>query len=84
MGVFNLGATLAMTPIGEYVGVGLLKAKKFWFLIIVTFVIGVLVTIAEPDLMVLANQVSKIINKTTLIICVGVGVGFFLVVAIVV
>lgn len=82
MGVFNLGATLAMTPIGEYVGMGLLKAKKFWFLIIVTFVIGVLVTIAEPDLMVLANQVSKIINKTTLIICVGVGVGFFLVVAI--
>lgn len=83
MGLFNLGATLAMTPMGEYVGVALLKTKNFWIFIIATFIMGFLVTIAEPDLMVLAGQVSGIINKTTLVLTVGIGVGFFLVVAII-
>ena len=79
IGLFNLGADLAMTPMGEYVGSGLSKTKKFMLLIIICFALGILITVAEPDLTVLANQVKNVINGTTLILFVGVGVGLFLV-----
>ena len=82
IGLFNLGADLAMTPMGEHVGSGLTKSKKIFLLISVCFVMGVLITIAEPDLSVLANQVSAVMNDMVLIITVGVGVGLFLVLAI--
>jgi len=81
--LFNLGAELAMTPMGEYVGVGLTKAKKLPLLLGVAFLMGLLITIAEPDLSVLAGQVSSVMNGTVLIVAVGVGVGLFLLFAIV-
>jgi len=82
IGLFNLGADLAMTPIGTYVGAGLSKQKKLGLLLGASFILGVLITIAEPDLQVLANQVENVINSTALIVTVGVGVGAFLIVAI--
>ena len=82
IGLFNLGADLAMTPMGTHVGSGLSKQRKLGLLLIVCFVLGMLITIAEPDLQVLANQVSAVMNGTVLIYAVGVGVGAFLVVAI--
>lgn len=81
MGLFSLGADVAMTPIGEYVGNSTIKTKKMWIIIPVFFVIGVLITISEPDLSVLADQLASTINKWVLIVSVGVGVGLFLVVA---
>lgn len=83
IGLFNLGADLAMTPMGEHAGIGLTKSKKLFVLIAVCFVMGVLITVAEPDLSVLASQVSKVMNSTALIITVGVGVGIFLVIAVI-
>ena len=86
--LFNLGADLAMTPMGEYMGSGLTKSKKIWLLVAVCFVMGLLITIAEPDLTVLANQVKDIMpggeaaGRMLLIVTVGVGVGIFLVVAV--
>ncbi len=50
IGLFNLGSDLAMTPMGEHIGSGLIKSKKVFILIAVSFVMGVLITIAEPDL----------------------------------
>lgn len=82
IGLFNLGADLAMTPMGEYVGSGLTKTKKLGILLIVCFVMGVLITIAEPDLSVLADQLVGFIDPTTLMITIGVGVGLFLILAI--
>ena len=82
IGLFNLGADLAMTPMGEHVGSGLTKSKKMLVLISVCFLMGLLITVAEPDLSVLAEQVSAIMNNMVLIITVGVGVGIFLVLAI--
>ena len=82
IGLFNLGADLAMTPMGEHVGTGLTKSKKVIILISVCFVMGVLITVAEPDLSVLAKQVSDVMNNTALIATVGVGVGIFLVLAV--
>lgn len=82
IGLFNLGADLAMTPMGEHVGTGLTKSKKVIILISVCFIMGLLITVAEPDLSVLAKQVSDVINNTALIVTVGVGVGIFLVLAV--
>ncbi len=82
MSLFNLGADIAMQPMGEYVGSGLTKTKKLGILLISCFVMGLLITIAEPDLSVLANQVSTVINSTLLIVTVGIGVGLFLLIAI--
>ncbi len=82
IGLFNLGADLAMTPMGTQVGSGLSKQKKLGLLLSVCFVLGMLITIAEPDLQVLANQVSAVMNGTVLIYAVGAGVGAFLVVSI--
>ncbi len=79
---FNLGADLAMTPMGTSVGSGLAKKRKLGLLIAVAFLLGLLITIAEPDLQVLASQVSKVINSTLLIVGIAVGVGLFIVVAI--
>lgn len=82
MALFNLGADMAMTPMGEQVGSGLPKSGKFKLLLIICFVMGVFVTIAEPDLSVLASQVKEVINGTTLVFTIGVGVGVFLVLSI--
>ena len=82
IGLFNLGADLAMTPMGSHVGAGLSKQRKLLLLLAVCFVLGMLITIAEPDLQVLAKQVGAVMNGTLLIYIVGFGVGIFLVVSI--
>ncbi|MBR3437398.1 MAG: DUF1538 domain-containing protein [Lachnospiraceae bacterium] len=82
MGLFSLGADLSMSPMGEYVGAGLTKTRKIGLLLAVCFFMGLLITVAEPDLSVLAGQVSTVINPTVLILSIGVGVGLFLVIAI--
>ncbi|MBQ9735705.1 MAG: DUF1538 domain-containing protein [Clostridia bacterium] len=82
IGLFSLGADLAMTPMGEHVGAGLTKSASLGLLLVVCFALGVLITVAEPDLTVLANQVSSVINPTLLIVAVGVGVGVFLIIGV--
>ena len=80
--LFNLGADLAMTPMGKYVGSGLTKSKKIFVLIFICFLMGFFITVAEPDLTVLASQVKEVMNPTMLIMTVGFGVGLFLIVSI--
>ncbi len=82
IGLFNLGADLAMTPMGRHVGEGLTKSRRLGVLVLVCFLMGVLITVAEPDLSVLAGQISAVIPSTRLILTVGLGVGLFLVLAI--
>ena len=81
MAFFQLGAEMSMTPLGEGVGAQIMKTKRLPVLILVCFVMGVIITIAEPDLQVLANQVPSIPNET-LIWTVALGVGAFLVLAV--
>lgn len=78
IGLFNLGADMAMTPMGEYIGTSLTKSKKLGILLIASLALGFFITIAEPDLSVLAKQVEEVLNGTLLIMLVGVGVGIFL------
>lgn len=80
MGFFTMGVDMAMTPLGEGVGSVLSKKKKFIIPAVAFFLLGMLATVAEPDLQVLANQVSAI-NTQVLIWTVAIGVGFFLVIA---
>ena len=80
--LFNYGADHAMTPIGKYVGKGLTKQGKIWVLFLVVFLFGFLITIAEPDLSVLALQTKSVFSKPILIISIGVSVGMFLLLAI--
>ena len=80
-GLFSLGTDLAMTPMGEGIGAQLPKTRKLWLVCTVTFVIGLLITMAEPDLQVLATQVPSIPNSA-LILTVALGVGSFFVIAI--
>ena len=57
MGLFTLGADQAMTPIGERVGAAMPRSRKLWIVVSVSFLIGVIVTVSEPDLQVLARCV---------------------------
>ena len=82
IGLFNLGADVAMTPMGVQVGSGLSKSRKIGVLLGSCFMLGVLITVAEPDLSVLATQVSAVIDSTALIMFVGIGVGAFLLLAV--
>ena len=82
IGLFTLGADTAMTPIGEYVSKTVVQSRKIWIILPVYFIVGILITISEPDLQVLASQIGDTLpNKWILILSVGVGVGIFLVVA---
>ena len=80
MGLFTLGTDLAMTPIGESVGSAITRSKKVWLVMLVGFLVGVLITVSEPDLQVLAEQAPNVPNLV-LILAVALGVGLFLVVA---
>ncbi len=81
MGLFTLGADMAMLPMGEGMGVSLSRHKSLLFPLAAVFVLGLVITIAEPDLQVLAQQIPSIPNMT-LILAVALGVGFFLMVAV--
>ena len=77
MGLFTLGAELSMSRIGNLIGAKMTKSRKLWFILAVSFLLGVAITMAEPDLQVLATNVPNI-DKTVLILTVSVGVGLFL------
>lgn len=80
MSLFTIGSTISMQPLGEGIGVSINKSKKFFIPITICFILGALITIAEPDLTVLANQVPSIPNMV-LILAVAAGVGIFLAVS---
>ena len=82
MGFFQLGAEMAMSPLGEGIGVQISRTRKTGIVIFISFVMGVMITISEPDLQVLARQVPAIPNRV-LILTVAVGVGIFLALAVI-
>lgn len=77
MALFTLGSEVSMTQIGTHMGAKLTKSRKLWLILTVSFLLGVAITVAEPDLQVLATNVPNI-DTTVLIITVSVGVGIFL------
>ncbi len=86
MGMFTLGADMSMLVIGENIGSAMTKSRRIWLIALLSFVIGIIVTVAEPDLQILAGQVPSLAQKTPLgnyllILTVAAGVGVFLLIA---
>ena len=81
MAFFQLGADMAMTPLGKGIGAHMTQSRRVALLVLVGFAMGVIITIAEPDLLVLAEQVPSIPNRV-LIFTVAAGVGIFVALAI--
>ncbi|HBA70447.1 MAG TPA: DUF1538 domain-containing protein [Lachnospiraceae bacterium] len=77
---FTLGVEISMTPMGERVGTCMTQSKKLPVMVLFGFLLGVVITVSEPDLQVLAEQVPSIPNLV-LIFAVAFGVGIFLVIA---
>lgn len=77
---FTLGAELSMSPMGERIGTQMTKSRKLGIILLLCFILGFIITVSEPDLQVLAEQVPAIPNHI-LIVAVAAGVGLFLVIA---
>lgn len=78
---FTLGAEIAMTPMGGRIGTKLTKMNRVGLVLAVCFLLGVIITVSEPDLQVLAQQVPDVPNQV-LIWAVAAGVGIFLAIAV--
>jgi hypothetical protein len=76
LSLFSLGADLSLLKVGEQVGNYLTNKRKVWLLLFIGFLIGLIITVAEPDLLVLAESFS--IPSIILILAVAFGVGIFL------
>lgn len=79
--LYSLGSAISLEPIGEHIGAKVTATKKIPLILGVCLVVGVIVTVAEPDLTVLATQISSIPNSV-LIWSIAAGVGLFMVAAV--
>ena len=80
MTLFTLGAEIAMSAIGERIGTHIAKSKNIIYMIFTLLILGTIITVAEPDLRILADQITAIPSTIT-IGAVSIGVGIFLVIA---
>ena len=78
--LFSFGVDLSMTQMGERVGTTMTKTKNAFLMALTSFIMGLIITVSEPDLQVLAQQVPSIPN-IVIILAVAAGVGVFLVIA---
>lgn len=82
MSIFTIGSNISMEPLGDGIGVLIGKSKKKVLPVLICFLLGFLITIAEPDLTVLAEKVDGVDNWI-LIGLVAIGVGAFLSIALI-
>ena len=80
LSLFQIGAQNSLIKVGEYMGASLSKQKKLIVVIVFAFLLGALITCAEPSILIIANQVQ--INKWILIGSIAGGVGIFVVIGI--
>lgn len=87
LGIFLFGANIGIQPIGSLMGSAITKKRNIKLMILYGFILGFLITIAEPDLLVLAEQINSVtsgeISKLALLIIVSIGVGVLLVVGLI-
>ena len=80
MALFSFGSDISMSKVGQYIGANLTKKQAIVFMVVIAFFLGLMITIAEPDLTVLSDLLQNVVNPWVLKICIGIGVGIFLVV----
>ncbi len=82
LSIFLFGVDIGITPIGNLMGSSLTKTNKLWMIAIVGVVLGFFISIAEPDLHILAGQVdfvtSGLISKISIVVVVSIGVAILL------
>ena len=78
--LFQTGAAKGLTKVGEYMGSSLSKQRNLFIIILFAFVLGALITCAEPSILIVSHQVN--INKWVLISSIAGGVGVFVVIGI--
>lgn len=81
---YTLGVDTAMTPIGEHIGSKVTKSRKIWYILLMSFILGVIITVAEPDLAVLEAQagLKAQVGVPSLTVIIAIGVGAFMLIAI--
>ena len=79
--LFLIGVHIGLLPVGELIGSALPNTGKVWMILLFSFILGFAITVAEPDVHVLAGYVDQVsggdIEKWTLIIPVAIGLGIF-------
>lgn len=82
LSILLVGIELGVLPFGNHMGESFLKSNKMWYVILIGFLLGFFVNIAEPDLQVLAAQVSSVmggfIPMGVILIVVSIGTGMTL------
>ena len=81
LSLFLAGTDIGMVPVGEKLGSVLTQKRNVWFMLLIGFIIGFAVTLAEPDVTVLANQVHSLnssIPETLLVVMIALGLGIFI------
>lgn len=79
--IFLLGVDIGIRPMGEQTGAALVSKKNLFILLSVSFLIGFLVTVAEPDIQVFGDQIHSVfnaVNKTSLVYIIAAGVGLLI------
>ena len=82
MALFTLGSEQSMSQMGNLVGARLTKSRNILLILAISLIMGVVITMSEPDLQVLATYVPGI-DRTVLVWAVSIGVGLFLMVCMV-
>lgn len=78
--LFTIGADISMMKMGQSIGSNITKSRKIWMIALICLILGIIVTVAEPDLRILADTVPMV-DSTVLIVSVAAGVGIFLVIS---
>lgn len=86
LAIFLLGTDIGITPIGQHLGKGVTKSNKVWIVVIAGLFLGFFISIAEPDLHILANQVNTVtgglIPSSTILIVVSLGIAVMMTIGI--
>ncbi|MDD5601708.1 MAG: DUF1538 domain-containing protein [Candidatus Izemoplasmatales bacterium] len=81
LSVFLIGIDVGVTPIGQMFGKKIAKSKKIWIIAIGGLVLGILITIAEPDLLIVAKRIDELtlgkIPTAAMVISVAAFIGLF-------
>ena len=87
LSILLVGIDLGIMPFGSHMGKSFLKSNKLLFVVIVGFLLGFFINIAEPDLQVLAREIEAVMNggikMAAILIAVSLGTGLLLAVGIV-
>ena len=81
LALFQIGASSSLSKVGEYMGASLSKQRRLWIVILFAFLLGTLITCAEPSILIVSTQIN--INRFVLIGAIAAGVGIFVVIGII-